>query len=458
MRRAGEHRISRRTLLRRAGLTAAAAVAPHAFVPNPLLAQTSGRGRIKHLLYIRLSAGFRFPVAFNADVAEEFNPFGAIRPAGAEWGVGALLGRAPFLAGMPGMALRALGMKPVPEIASQISVLPCVDHEPLAGSADGNHGTALERFYTGSVNGPVGFFTMINYGLRQRVAAAGQVLLPAFVLGGSGMGRGLGMYAAHRPPVLGGNGFDGFSLKGEGAPDWATSLAGRLDARMRDRQHASLRAPIDAYIETRKAAHEYTTIFNSPILKIRNNADEAVDGLSNRQLAQMFGDSGAGANVRLALRLFHFGCPAIYMDQGGYDLHSGEETALPPRLEEVNRLLSGLEAALKRMTHPSGGSYWDHTLVVMGSEFSRTTRGNRFNSARGSDHGGDLATRWMSMPLMGGPLPSPGRRLGETRRADLKAAGKVYSYRALLKTLLDGLGCDHKEFFPADAPFDDLWA
>jgi hypothetical protein len=234
-------------------------------------------------------------------------------------------------------------------------------------------------------------------------------------------------------------------------------LAGRVDQRLRARQHPLLRTGIEAFMETRKAARSYTDIFDSPTLKVRNDGQDLVDGVSNRQLATIFGDGSAGLSARMALRLFHFGCPAVYFDQGGYDLHSGEETGLPAHLDEVNRLLGGLEAVLKRMTHPAGGRYWDHTLVVLGSEFSRTTRGSRFNSARGSDHGGDLATRWMSMPFMGGPVPRPGRRLGETRRSDLKALGPVYSYRSVLKTLLDGLGCDHQDFFPADPPFDDLY-
>ncbi len=457
---------SRRRFLKGAGLGALAAGAPHVFVPNPLLAQTSGRGRVKHLLYIRLGGGFRFPPAFNADVADEFNPFGAAsgRPPGTEWGVGALLGRAPFLQGQGDAPkrLRELGMKPVTEIANQISVIPCVDHEPLAASADGNHQTALERFYTGYADGPVGFFTMINHGLRSRPGRGpAGTTLPAFVLGGSGMGRGMGMYAAHRPPVLSGVGFDRFASKGDSTlPEWASMLPGNVDRRMRDRHHVGVRGSIDAFMETRKATQAYSEIFSSPILKVGGGAgaDMVVDGLSNRQLGEMFGDSGAGRNVRLALRLFHFGCPAIYLDQGGYDMHSDEETSLPTSFEELNRIVSALEASLKRLRHPEGGTYWDHTLVVFGSEFSRTARGGRFNSARGSDHGGDLATRWMSMPFMGGPVARPGRRLGQTRKGDLKAEGKVYSYRSVLKTLLDGLGCDHKDFFPADAPFDDLYA
>jgi hypothetical protein len=95
--------------------------------------------------------------------------------------------------------------------------------------------------------------------------------------------------------------------------------------------------------------------------------------------------------------------------------------------------------------------------VVFGSEFSRTANGGRFNSARGSDHGGDYATRWMSMPFMGGPIARPGRTLGTTRRNDLSPDGKVYSYRSVFKTLMDGLGVDHAEFFSEDPPFDDLY-
>jgi uncharacterized protein (DUF1501 family) len=238
-------------------------------------------------------------------------------------------------------------------------------------------------------------------------------------------------------------------------------MAQRADERMRDRQHPSLRAPVDAYMQTRDATRRYSAIFNDDLLKIGSRSETKVDGVTNVELARIFGNSGAAQSLRLALRLFHFGCPAVYLDQGGYDMHSGEEGGLPPRIDELNQLISGLIAALKRMDHPSGGKYWDHTLVALGSEFGRSARGQRFNSARGSDHGGDLSTRWMSMPVFGGPIEqagNAGRSFGQTRSSDLKALDKVYSYRALMKTLMDALGCDHREFFPADRPFDDLFA
>jgi hypothetical protein len=458
-------KLGRRKFLAAAGAgAAAAAIGPHIWIPNSAIAQTSARGAIKHLLYIRLSGGFRFPTAFNAAVGDEFNPFGQASgvAGGTEWGVGRLLEEAPFLAGDEGMPLRDLGMRSVPEIANQITVLATVDHEPLSGSADGNHQTGLERYYTGEAGGSTGFFTMINYGLRNRfmqAAGQGEIILPSFVLGGSGMGRGLGVYAAHRPPVLSGQGFERFSLDSERViPPWAKAMSQDFDARMLDRQHPELRSPVEAYIETRLATEAYVEIFNSDILKIANNSDEPIDGISNRELETMFGDAGAGRNLRLALRLFHFGSPAVYLDEGGYDLHSDEDTELPNRMGGITRMLSGLEAALKRMEHPTGGTYWDHTLVALGSEFSRTARGSRFNSAGGSDHGGDLATRWMSMPFMGGMIPRAGRQLGATNGSDLEATGTVYSYRSVLKTLMDGLGAEHEEFFPADPPFDDLFS
>jgi hypothetical protein len=459
----------RRTFLKGLGVAAAAAglTIPTVWSPNDAIASTSAFGTVKHLLYIRLAGGFRFPAAFNAEVGARFNPFGAADSTaeGTEWGVGKLLTRAGFLDGDEGQQRRDLGMRPVNEISNEIAVIPCVDHEPFSGRADGNHGTGLERFQKGYVGTGTSFFTMINYGLRQRYEQAridGDIVLPAFSLDDSGMAAGAGEYAGYRPPVLRGDGFDSFGFDSASTlPDWARDMATKADERFRDRVHESNKIPIEAYMQTRQATKAYSEVFNSEALKIRNNSDELVDGISNRELAMIFGDSSAGRRVRLALRLFHFGSAAVYMNQGGYDYHSGEENQLPRTLDELNRILSGLPVALKSMEHPDGGTYWDHTLVVMGSEFGRTARGSKFNSARGSDHGGDLSTRWMSMPFMGGLIEQAGnggRSFGETRSEDLKQTGKVYSYRSVLKTLMDVLGCDHQAFFPADEPFEDLFA
>lgn len=451
-------KISRRQLLVRGGTLAAACAVPWVWIPKNVHA-TSGFGTAKHLLYIRLSGGFRFPVAFNGDVGAQFNPWGLASgiASGTQWGVGALLGRNDWRT----EAESGLGMQTVPSIANEIAVLPCVDHEPLAGSADGNHQTGLERYLTGFVGGDLGLFTMINYGLREKTEtdlAEGIVNLPAIVMGESGMGRGSGAYGAYRPAVLRGDDLDRF---GTGAanqlPDWARGMAEAHDIRNRDRQNSAHAATIDAYIQSREATRAYAEIFASDELKIGDATDEPYDGVSNAELAAVFGDSNSGRNAHMAMRLFHFGCPAVYFDQGGYDMHSDEEENLPGRMEEFNRMLSGIHWALKRLQHPDGGTYWDHTVVAIGSEFSRTTRGGRFNSARGSDHGGDNATRWMSMPFMGGPIGALGKMIGSTKSDTLEAEGQIFSYRSVWKTLLDMLGCDHSEFFPADPAFEDLF-
>jgi len=458
---------SRRKLLKATAAATAAAAFPHIWVPNKAFAQTAGRDSVKHILYIRLAGGFRFTCAYNGDTAPEFNPFGAssARARGTEWGVSSLLDRQPWLDGQANQQRVTLGMQRVSAFSNSICVLPCVDHEPFSARADGNHGTGLERFLTGYVGGTTSVLTYANWGLRTKVQAAaaqGKILLPAFSLGEAGMALGAGEYAAYRPPVLDGDSFDRFGFDADGKlPNWANTLAAGQDERYRLRLNSALRSNVESYQQSRLATREYGRIFNDELLKIGENSRDVVDGLSNEQLTTLFGEEGAGRRVALALRLFHFGCPFVFLNQGGYDLHSNEEAGLPTELDEMNHILSALFVALKRMIHPEGGTYWDHTLVVLGSEFGRTTGGNRFNSARGSDHGNDLATRWMSMPMMGGMVDRAGkggRKLGDARSADLKAAGKVYSYRGLMKTFLDVLGADHSTVFSQDPLVTDLFA
>jgi hypothetical protein len=458
--------LGRRGLLKGLGAAATAAAFPTLWLPNKAYAQTSARGQVEHIIYIRLAGGFRFTTAFNGEVAEQFNPFGraSSKAPGTEWGPSSMMERSTWLEGTEGEPRVELGMKKVTEFSNEICVLPCVDHEPFSARADGNHGTGLERFLTGYVGGTTSFLTYLNYGLREKVAqeaAQGRTVLPAFSLGEAGMALGGGIYSGYRPPVLDGNGFERFGFDPDSnLPAWAVGIANNLDTRFRDKVHKGVRPGVEAYQGTREATRAYGRIFRDPILRVDANNQDLVDGISNRELVTMFGDQGAGRSTLLALRLFHFGCPAVFLNQGFYDFHSNEDDGLSDEMDEANRLISGLRTALKKMTHPKGGTYWDKTLVVFGSEFGRTGNGNKFNSAGGSDHSSDLSTRWMSMPMMGGVIDAfgkGGKMLGQTRASDLKAVGQVYSYRSVLKTMLDLLGADHSTVFPADNPIQDLF-
>lgn len=456
-------KLRRRTLLR---ASAAALALPTVFVNRGALGapplSCDYYGMVKHLIYIRLNGGFRFTTAFNGDVADQFNPFGLADGLadGTEWGASKLLEGSGWLDD----TLRGVGMRPVTDFSNEMAVLATVDHEPFSGGADGNHGTGLERYLTGTVGGENSLFTMLNYGIRERIetaAANGDIVLPPFVLGSSGMAKGAGPYAAYRPPLVQGDSFDGFAFSGQAElPEWAQQMVRDGDANHRSRLMVPAQSLVDAYIGTRESTEKFSQIFNSEELKINNDSEELIDGISNNQLAQMFGDDGAGRRVRLGLRLFRHGCPAVYLDEGGYDMHSGEDDRLPGSISSLNRLLSATNAALKQMEHKDGGTYWDHTLVVLGSEFGRTARGGRFNSAGGSDHGGDRATRWMSMPMMGGMITASGiggRQFGVTAKSDLADDGLVFSYRSVWKTMMHLLGADHSEFFSADAPIDSVF-
>jgi hypothetical protein len=146
------------------GVAAGAAIgAPYLWIPKAH-AETVGFGTAKHLIYIRLSGGFRFPTAFNSDVGEEFSPWGVASgvASGTEWGVGKLLETATGDGSRYSGELQGMGVPKFTDVSNEVAVIPCVDHEPLSGSADGNHQTGLERFLTGYVNGQVGLFTMIN--------------------------------------------------------------------------------------------------------------------------------------------------------------------------------------------------------------------------------------------------------------------------------------------------------
>src|SRR5690606_4507785 len=163
---------------------------------------------------------------------------------------------------------------------------------------------------------------------------------------------GSGKYAAYRPPLIQGDSFDGFVFSSASKlPTWARDMALEVDTRMRDRIVMPSKPLVDAYMGTRESTDRFAEIFSSDALRISNNSAAEVAGGRSRELETMLGNDSDGRRLRLALRLFHFGSPAVFLDQGGYDMHSDEDERLPASMARLNRLLSGLHAALKRMKH-----------------------------------------------------------------------------------------------------------
>ncbi len=155
--------------------------------------------------------------------------------------------------------------------------------------------------------------------------------------------------------MLDGNGFERFGFDPDsGLPTGPSGIANKMDSRFRNKVHPALRGGVEAYQQTREATRAYGEIFRSPMLRVNANSQEPVDGISNQELVTMLGAEGAGRSRALALRLFHFGCPAVFLNQGFYDFHSNEDDGLSDEMDQANRLISGLRTALQQHDAPQG--------------------------------------------------------------------------------------------------------
>jgi hypothetical protein len=127
--------------------------------------------------------------------------------------------------------------------------------------------------------------------------------------------------------------------------------------------------------------------------------------------------------------------------------------------QTLERILCGFNYMLKRMDHPAGGSYWDHTIVGIISEFGRDNlMGSGYNSGGGSDHVGSPGSRYQAYCVMGGPVGAKGAKLGATDPSSMEMMGsQVYGTTDYLATLTSFLDIDHTEIWPSATPILDLW-
>jgi len=107
-------------------------------------------------------------------------------------------------------------------------------------------------------------------------------------------------------------------------------------------------------------------------------SDNVDPGISSRELAQ------------LAAKFLNAEARIAALSITGWDTHIAQDRRLPKQLKQLSDMLLALKETL--------GRNWQHTAVVMCSEFGRTAR---FNGTKGTDHGtGGLAL------LAGGLLAS----------------------------------------------------
>jgi uncharacterized protein (DUF1501 family) len=437
---------------------ATGAIAPTLWLPR-LRAATPAFGQVKHLVVVYLDGGARTSCLFNADVSQQWNPIeisgiqaGA---AGTEWGVGGVFPATAYDGGVLGETVPA-----VPSLTDRMCVLGTVDHTPGEDRGDGNHDTAQIRMATGAPDGTRGLLSIVyrDHALYQNGGA--EENLPPVIVGGAArlFGAGAGDFGPYRPVVV--NRWQDFRNNSEGEavakPSWVAGLEQRMDERLAATRSARHRTMVDGLRDSKRQAETFRPIFVDPILDLTEMPDAAMHGMSNAELVAAMGAEDFCLDAALALRFMGFGAPAVVIGNGGWDFHSDELAEFPAHATTFARMLAGLVYSLQHLQHPEGGTYWDQSLVVVASEFSRdNAEVSGFNSGNGSDHQGNAPCRYQALPFMGGVVGQGGKFFGRTDPASMEPleGEPVFSSISLLAMCLDVLGIDPTPHFP-DAPLD----
>lgn len=457
-------------------LSAAATAAPMLWLPRRVYAATPGFGLTKHVLVLYAKGGFRSHPTFNAvGTPMQINPFG-VNPtavAGRQWALGNSSG-ADVAYSYTGGA----GAVPVPSfttISGEVTVLGCIDHNP-GGAADTDHRTAANRIATGDPQGLDGFLARIGKDHPMYASGFSATAIPPVEIQPTEWGLGSGSYATTRPLTLlsGGNSFASDRPVGKGFKIAARKLN---DERFRATRSRAYRARLTNYLVSKGNVALFADMLKKPELNLADplTGTAAWDGFSNAQLLEVLGNHDLttigdtqggmswGLDVGLALRFFHEGSPIAVVTRDMYDMHDDEADNYRPRVQDLTRQLAGLNYLLHQMDHPTGGKYWDKTVVLVVSEFSRNnTTATGFNSGRGSDHVGQDSgpTRNQAVAIMGGPIAaSAGKIIGPTNASiDAIDPQKIFTSRQLLATIIDALGIN-VDYFPGAGvnPISDLY-
>lgn len=433
-----------------AGGAAAAVAAPVLWLPRTARAATPAFGQAKHVLILFAKGGFRSHCVFNAGGQPQHNPFGTQQAAaGTDWTLGAACGRKSYAT--------SLGEVPAfADVTSDVAVIPCVDHLPGAPRSDADHRTAVNRMCTGDAEGSDGLLARIGLDHPKYADGFSAAAMPPVEIRPTEFGAGAGDYARTRPLALQGaaNNFAADLPVGRG---WKIGARDRLNARFRAAKGSAYADRLGLFLLAKERAGIFAELLQDPRLNVISQPAGAEAGVTNAQMIEVLGhhslmDIGDGqphqswgGDVALALRFFGQGSPIAVVTRDIYDLHDDERDWYAPRVEDLARQLAGLNFLLKRMSHPEGGTYWDHTLVLTASEFSRnnTSKDTGFNSGNGSDHveDRDAPSRNQALAFMGGAVTAGGKLLGATDE-EMRPQDKVYSSRSVLATTMDVLGLD----------------
>jgi len=166
-----------------------------------------------------------------------------------------------------------------------------------------------------------------------------------------------------------------------------------------------------------------------------------------RSIARVAKYYSTGNNIDSRNRVF-------YAYQDGFDHHGNQAWQLSNLIEEVSLALADFLAEMKTISHPRGGTVYDHTLVIMLTEFGRNFHEN---GGAGTDHGWGATHFAAGGPVIGGVTGEPPDLNHATSYGQIRAA---IDFPNMLKAAVDWMGYDGAEIFPAgtylNSPFSFL--
>lgn len=157
-----------------------------------------------------------------------------------------------------------------------------------------------------------------------------------------------------------------------------------------------------------------------------------------------FPGTSLGNNFKDIAKIIHanLGTQFFYVDQGGYDTHSGAKNAVTNNLNEVNGALQAFVQCAKVQ------GFWNRVVILTLSEFGRTIE----NGSQGDDHG--FAN---SMWVLGGGIRG-GRIIGPApTRNDLGSRSYIgtcsIDFRQVFKECITAMGYNSNLVFPQPISF-----
>ncbi len=266
--------------------------------------------------------------------------------------------------------------------------------------------------------------------------------LPAYVvlLSGPPGGAGTSLWSTGFLPSV----YQGIQFRSEG--DSVLFLSSPEGIRREDRRRmldtlgslnqSHFEQSYDPEINTRIAQYEMAFRMQASVPDLMDIHNETTQTLKSYGAEP--GRASFANNCLLARRLVERGVRMIELYDSDWDHHSGLETKLPKKCNDVDQPIAALIADLNQR------GLLDETLIVWGSEFGRTplSQGKvKHNSAvPGRDHHKDAFTVW----LAGGGIHG-GVSHGRTDEFGMDVVEDGVHVHDLNATILHQLGMDHEK-------------